>query len=73
MRVSTDRQHRGTTAPCTSQTQATTNLFAAQEGNIASQRGARGAGQATAKERAGHDGVVLVEWLCEAFDLLGDS
>jgi hypothetical protein len=73
LRVSTDRPHRGTTTPCTSQTQAKTSLYAAQEGYIASQRGARGAGQATAKERAGHGGVVLVEWFCEALDLLGDS
>jgi hypothetical protein len=73
LHVSTDRHHRGTKAPCTSQTQAKTSVFATQEGYIASQRSARGAGQATAKERAGHDGVVLVESLCEAFDLLGDS
>jgi hypothetical protein len=53
--VSTDRHHRGTTTPCTSQTQAKTSLFAAQEGNVAGQRGARGAGQAACKERAGHD------------------
>ncbi|PYJ06646.1 MAG: hypothetical protein DME95_00005, partial [Verrucomicrobia bacterium] len=51
--------HRGTTTPCTSQTQAKTSLFAAQEGNVAGQRGARGARQAACKERAGHNGVVL--------------
>jgi hypothetical protein len=44
--LSTDRQCCGTKAPCTSQTQATTSLRAAQEGSAANCRDATGASQA---------------------------
>jgi hypothetical protein len=48
--VSTDRHPRGTAAPCTRQTQATSGVFRAQKGNAASQRCATGIRQAAGKE-----------------------
>jgi hypothetical protein len=61
--VSTDRQCRGTKAPCTSQTQATASLLAAQEGSAASQPDPNHASQAAPKQRAGTHGVVLISIL----------
>jgi hypothetical protein len=59
--VSTDRHRCGTKAPCTSQAQAKTSLCTAQEGSAASQCDTTDASQAATKERAGHDGVVLIQ------------
>src|SRR5437773_9409425 len=51
---------RGTTASCTSQAQATTSLFRAQESSAASQRDTASAKQATDKQGVRSRGVVLI-------------
>lgn len=57
---SIDRRFHGTTAPGTSEAQATRGLFATKKGIAASCGSAAGAGEATATERVRSTGVSIL-------------